>query len=198
MEAEADRAASSTVAADAQQRVVETTAALAQSAEEHVQAAEAAALLRWVVDRHRARNQAPLIARAGGLFAQVAAGAFSGLLVGYGAEDRPVMLAVRTDGSEVGVEALSGGTRDQFYLALRLASIGSRAAGSSLPIICDDLLITADDERAGELLRVLGTAAETNQVIVFSHHDHLLRVAEQAMGAGGVQVHRIERARQAA
>lgn len=192
-EAEASRVASSTAAADAQQRVVETTAALAQAAEEHVEAAAAAALLRWVVDRHRARNQAPLIARAGQLFAQVTAGAFAKLMVGYGSEDRPVLRAVRPDGSDLGVEALSEGTRDQLYLSLRLASIGSHAVGSNLPIICDDLLITADDERAGELVRVLGTAALTNQVIVFSHHDHLLGVAGNAIGTDHVRVHRIAR-----
>lgn len=192
-EAEAADAASSTAAADAQQRVAEAASALAQSAEEHVEAAAAAALLRWVVDRHRAKNQAPLIERAGQLFAKVTAGAFSNLVVEYGTEDRPLLIALRSDGGEVGVEALSEGTRDQLYLALRLASIAGQAIGTSLPIICDDLLITADDQRAGELIRVLGTAAMGNQVILFSHHDHILSVAERAVGADNFRVHRIAR-----
>jgi uncharacterized protein YhaN len=51
-----------------------------------------------------------------------------------------------------------------------------------LPITCDDLLITADDSRAGALLRVLAAAAPHCQVIVFSHHAHLIDVA----GRGGI------------
>ena len=41
--------------------------------------------------------------------------------------ERRGCLANRTDGGEVGVEALSKGTRDQLYLALRLGSIEGRA-----------------------------------------------------------------------
>lgn len=189
---EVGRAASQSAAADAQQTAFETTAALAQAAEEHIQAASAAALLRWMLDRHRTTNQAPLIARAGVLFAEVTGGAFTGLTVGYGNDDRPIILAQRSGGGEVGVEALSEGTRDQLYLALRLGSIEGRAGASSLPIICDDLLITADDGRAGALLRVLAAAAAHSQVIVFSHHAHLIDVARGAIGADGFRLHTIE------
>ena len=189
---EAGRAASESAAADAQQTAFETTAALAQAAEEHIQAASAAALLRWMLDRHRTSNQAPLIARAGVLFAEVTGGAFTGLTVGYGNDDRPIILAQRSDGGEVGVEALSEGTRDQLYLALRLGSIEGRAGAGALPIVCDDLLITADDGRAGALLRVLAAAAAHSQVIVFSHHAHLIDVARNAVGSDGFRLHTIE------
>ncbi len=189
---EAGRAASESAAAEAQQTVFDTTAALAQAAEEHIQAASAGALLRWMLDRHRTTNQAPLIARAGVLFAEVTGGAFTGLTVGYGNDDRPIILAQRFDGGEVGVEALSEGTRDQLYLALRLGSIEGRAGAGALPIICDDLLITADDGRAGALLRVLAAAAAHSQVIVFSHHAHLIDVARGAVGSDGFRLHTIE------
>ncbi|WP_454887750.1 AAA family ATPase [Sphingomonas oryzagri] len=189
---EADRAASESVAADAQQAATDTTAALAQAAEDHIQAATAAALLRWMLDRHRATNQAPLIARAGALFSQVTGGAFTGLTIGYANDDRPVILAKRANGSEVGVEALSEGTRDQLYLALRLGSIEGRAGAGALPIVCDDLLITADDARSAALLKVLAAAAEHSQVIVFSHHAHLIEVAQRSIGADGFKLHMID------
>lgn len=189
---EVGRASTESAAADAQQTVFETTASLAQAAEEHIQAASAAALLRWMLDRHRATNQAPLIARAGILFAEVTGGAFTGLTVGYGDNDRPIILARRSDGAEVGVEALSEGTRDQLYLALRLGSIEGRAGVGSLPIVCDDLLITADDGRAAALFRVLAAAAAHSQVVVFSHHAHLIDVARNAVGSDGFRLHTIE------
>jgi len=189
---EVARAATESAAADAQQAATDTTAALAQAAEEHVQAATAAALLRWMLDRHRATNQAPLIARAGALFKQVTGGAFTGLTIGYANEDRPVILANRLDGNEVGVEALSEGTRDQLYLALRLGSIEGRTGAGALPIVCDDLLITADDARSAALFGVLAAAAKHNQVIVFSHHAHLIDIARQAVGRDGFVLHKIE------
>ncbi len=189
---EVGRAASESAAADAQQTVFDTSAALAQAAEEHIQAASAAALLRWMLDRHRTTNQAPLIARAGVLFTKVTGGAFTGLSVGYDNDDRPIILARRISGEEVRVEALSEGTRDQLYLALRLGSIENRAGVGSLPVVCDDLLITADDGRAAALFRVLAAASSHSQVIVFSHHAHLIDVARTAVGPDGFRLHTIE------
>jgi uncharacterized protein YhaN len=194
--AEADeawnQAARDSAAADAQQVVAETGAALATAAEAHVEAAAAAALLRWVLDRHRQVNQAPLIARAGGLFATVTDGAYQGLRVDYDEEDRPTIVAVRQDGLIVGVEGLSEGTRDQLYLALRLGSIDT--GGHPLPIVCDDLLITADDARAGAMLRVLAAASAGTQVILFTHHEHLVDVATAAIGTDRFVLHRLQRA----
>lgn len=195
---EVARAARESAAADAQQTATDTGAALAQAAEEHIQAITAAALLRWMLDRHRATNQAPLIARAGALFGQVTGGAFKGLTVGYANDDRPIILATRADGAEVGVEALSEGTRDQLYLALRLGSIEGRSAAGGLPIVCDDLLITADDTRSAALLKVLAAAAGHSQVIVFSHHTHLIDIAHRAIGAKGFKLHMIEPSAKAA
>ena len=64
--------------------------------------------------------------------------------------------------------------------------------------MCDDLLITADDARAGEMLRVLAVAARRNQVLLFTHHEHLVDVARGALGADGFMLHRLEPAALAA
>ncbi|MDF2605663.1 YhaN family protein [Sphingomonas sp.] len=190
------RAAQDSSAADAQQIVADSAAAMGAAAEAHVEAAAAAALLRWVLDRHRQQNQAPLIDRAGTLFATVTAGAFAGLGVDYDDQDRPAIRAIRAGGAAVGVEALSEGTRDQLYLALRLGAI--ETGQHALPIVCDDLLITADDDRAAAMLRVLAVAARRNQVLLFTHHAHLIDVARSALGEGGFRLHRLEPAALAA
>ncbi len=50
---------------------------------------------------------------------------------------------------EVDVRGLSDGTRDQLYLALRLASLEHHArTGEPMPLILDDILIHFDDDRA--------------------------------------------------
>ena len=192
-ETEMARVATATGAADAQQDVVAIGAAMADAAERHIEAATAAALLRWVIDRHRATAQAPLIERAGAMFAQVTAGAFTGLVLDYNDDDRPLIRGLRDDASRVGVDGMSEGTRDQLYLALRLGAIASRSGSQAMPVICDDLLITADDGRAGEMLRVLAAASTDNQIILFSHHDHIVDVAEAAVGKDGFRLHRIDR-----
>ena len=98
----------------------------------------------------------------------------------------------RSDGAEVGVEGFSEGTRDQLFLTLRLGSIEGRAIGGALPVICDNLLITSDDERAGAFLTVLAAAAAQTQVIVCGHHHHLVEVAGRAIGTKGFRLYRIE------
>jgi uncharacterized protein YhaN len=191
-EIEVGRASMDSRAADAQQVAAEASAALAAAAEQHVQAATSAALLRWLIDRHRATSQAPLIASAGATFAKVTGGGFAGLKVSYDNSDRAIIVGVRPDSSEVAVEGMSEGTRDQLYLSLRLASIAGRSGLNALPLICDDLLITADDNRASAMFRVLATAAASSQVILFSHHEHIIDIARQAIGKDGFRLHRLE------
>ncbi|WP_375182490.1 ATP-binding protein [Sphingomonas adhaesiva] len=75
----------------------------------------------------------------------------------------------------MGVEGWSVGTRDQLYLSLRLGSIEAGAHG--LPFVCEDLLITADYARVGAMLEVLAAAWSGAQVILFTHHEHLVDFA---------------------
>lgn len=186
-----ERASSGTDAADAQQVVLETQAALTSAAERHIAVSVQAALLRWMIERHRATTQAPLLARAGELFVAVTNGAYNGLALDYDDDDRAQIVAVRADGTRVGVDGLSEGTRDQLYLALRLGSLQSRSTPPKLPLICDDLLVTADDGRAGLMLSILSEASKNMQVLVFTHHEHLVDVAGKRIGRDAFHLHRM-------
>jgi len=86
-----------------------------------------------------------------------------------------MLVALRPDGTECPAERLSEGTRDQLYLALRLATIEGCATGSEpLPFVADDLLVNFDDRRARAALRVLGEFGVCGtQVILFTHHAHI-------------------------
>ena len=90
------------------------------------------------------------------------------------------------------MEALSEGMRNQQYLALRLGSIEGRAGPGALPVVCDDLAITADDAPSAALFRVFAAASKHNQVIVFSHHAHLSELARQAVGSDGFKLRTID------
>ncbi|WP_437545043.1 AAA family ATPase [Sorangium sp. So ce367] len=93
---------------------------------------------------------------------------------------------------EVDVTGLSDGTRDQLYLALRLASLEHHArTGEPMPLILDDILIHFDDDRARAALAVLGELAGTTQVLFFTHHARLCELAREAVPADVLREHRL-------
>ena len=47
-----------------------------------------------------------------------------------------------------------------------------------LPLIVDDVLVQFDDARAVATLRTLAELSRRTQVLIFTHHDHLVRLAE--------------------
>src|SRR5271154_6685472 len=67
-------------------------------------------------------KQDPLLKRAGKIFATITLGSYVGLTVDYDG-DRPLLKGLRSNGKHVGVEGLSSGTRDQLFLALRIAAL---------------------------------------------------------------------------
>lgn len=134
-------------------------------------------LLAEALQCFRDRAQGPMLKAASAHFEHMTAGEFV-RLVSDDSDAHPILLALRTDGSRIGVEAMSEGTRDQLYLALRLAALGMRRdAGIDLPVILDDVLVTSDDERTGLVLEALAGFSKGSQVLVFTHHEHLLDVA---------------------
>ncbi len=73
---------------------------------------------------------------------------------------------------------LSEGTRDQLYLALRMVALQDHAAVQApLPFIADDVLQTFDDTRARAALQALVALSGDVQVIVLTHHEHLVDLA---------------------
>ena len=184
-------------AAEASQLAAEIAAAAASEAERYIELTSAAAVLRWAVERHRKTDQAPMLLRAGALFAQVTRGAFVALELDYDDGDKAAIVAVRSSGERVSPAGMSEGTRDQLYLALRIATIAGRTA-SRPPLVCDDLLITADDDRAAAMISVLSVASKSTQVLLFTHHRHLVDVARVELGEGAVMLHSLDRAALAA
>lgn len=147
------------------------------------------ALLRESLNRFRERAQAPMVAAASTYFSLMTGGRYQ-RLVADEADDKPVLRAERADGVRIGVEAMSDGTADQLYLALRLAALDlRRASHPHLPLVLDDVLITSDDERAANILRALARFAEGGQVMIFTHHRHLVDLARAALGDKVLAVH---------
>jgi uncharacterized protein YhaN len=93
------------------------------------------------------------------------------------------LAGIRDDGRKVTVSGMSTGSADQLYLALRVAAVEDHLSHSApLPFIADDLFINFDDERAAAGFKVLSQLAQKTQVLFFTHHQHLLDVANAALG----------------
>lgn len=161
----------------------EALAEIREVSEQYVRVRTSAMLLQWAIDRYRREKQAPLLQRAGELFAMLTGDSFKRLQVDYDERDQAHLTGVRPDGKIVPVSGMSNGTADQLYLALRVASIEDYLDRADvLPFIADDLFINFDNDRAGAGFAVLGELSKKTQVIFFTHHFHLLDIARKTLG----------------
>jgi len=77
-------------------------------------------------------------------------------------------------------------------LLFRLAALDLRRdSHSRMPLILDDVLITSDDDRAANVLRALATFAQHGQVLLFTHHRHLIDVARSAIKESDIAAHNL-------
>ena len=169
-------------AAKAEAQRQEALARMANAAQRFVKVHTAAKLLRWSIERFRESKQGPMLRRASDVFLALTQGAFSRLVVDY--ESDPLKLSGQRPGGElVDIEGMSEGTRDQLYLALRLAALELHLEKTvALPFIADDLFINYDDGRAQAGLQALASLSEVTQVIFLTHHEHLLPLAKSVLG----------------
>jgi uncharacterized protein YhaN len=80
---------------------------------------------------------------------------------------------------------MSDGTRDQLYLAFRIASIERHAqAAEPLPFIADDLLVHFDDDRGAAALNLLAELGKSTQVLLFTHHRSMKAAAAPLVAQG--------------
>ncbi|MEJ6003986.1 AAA family ATPase [Paucibacter sp. AS339] len=172
-------------AARAEGQRQDALAKMANAAERYVKVFTASRLLKWAIDRYRETKQGPMLSRAGEIFAALTQGSFQRLALDF--DVTPLALqGLRSDGRLVGIGGMSEGTRDQLFMALRLAALElhmAQDAGHALPFIADDLFINYDDGRAEAGLRALADLSERTQVIFLSHHQHLEGLVQRAVGA---------------
>ncbi len=135
-------------------------------------------VLNRAVETYLGENQTPVLRKASEYISILTSGRFQSLAIDLDEKRNQVLQAVKPNGEHVGVEGLSDGTKDQLFLALRLAYIDHRNRNSEpMPLIVDDILIRFDDNRAAATFRVLAELSRRTQVIVFTHHHHMINIA---------------------
>lgn len=112
----------------------------------------------------RSRFSPQITAEAGKLLAELTGGKYPGVLL-----EPSMRLSVRETDAAVmrPAAAMSCGTADQMYLALRLAMC-RRLLPEDAPLVLDDALVNFDAERTAAALALLRREAENRQVILFT------------------------------
>lgn len=153
--------------------------------EQYVELKLARELLTSGIENVREEQQDPLIKRAGELFSLTTGGTFTAVETDVDAKGNPVVVGKRGTNDTVAIDTMSDGTRDQLFLAFRLAHIEQYcAAAEPLPFIADDLLVHFDDARSTATLTLLAELGKTTQVLLFTHHRSVRETAATLAGCG--------------
>jgi uncharacterized protein YhaN len=163
-------------------------AELVGSAERYLVQRVARELLSRAVDRVRTEQRDPLVARASALFELATQQAYEGIATDVSGGE-PVVYGVRKGGAQVALAEMSDGTRDQLFLAFRLASVEHYCkVREPLPFLGDDLLVHFDDARAQATLGLLAELGKSTQVLLFTHHRAVCDAAAPWLQAGAARI----------
>jgi uncharacterized protein YhaN len=176
----------------AAEELAQATASLQRTVKEYMRLRLAYVLLQQEVERYREQHQGPVLRSASDLFGRLTLGAYTGLKVGFDAKDQQILLCVNKEGRQVETQRLSDGTRDQLYLALRVASLERYLEQHrAVPLVLDDILVHFDDARAGAALEVLGDLSKHVQILFFTHHRRMAELARARLDPTVLQVHEL-------
>ncbi|MCH4170643.1 MAG: AAA family ATPase [Lactobacillus sp.] len=84
------------------------------------------------------------------------------------------------DVQEFNVNELSLGTMEQLYLALRLAFTVELSDLVKMPILLDDVLVNADQQRLTQLVKLVERISGDNQIILTTAHNEFLDLFKAA------------------
>ena len=143
-------------------------------------------LLQEADRRFREQHQPELLRRAGEYLATITDQRYSRLLLADTDGEISFKLSHDESAHPVPVTApLSTGTREQVYLALRLAAVDQLdGEGERLPLFLDETLVNWDPARRDRALALLASVAQDRQVFVFTCQPE----AAQALAARGARM----------
>jgi uncharacterized protein YhaN len=177
-------------AAETAEKMEAELARIRRLAERYVQVKIASKILQQEIERYREEHQDPVLTLASTYFNDLTLGSFVRLHTDVDDKGEAVLVGVRPNDARLTVEKMSSGTRDQLYLALRLATLEWRLETSEpMPFIVDDILINFDDDRSMATLKVLDDLSKKNQVILFTHHRQIVDAANRIKDGGTIQIH---------
>jgi uncharacterized protein YhaN len=165
-----------TASADQQAAV----ASLSRTLDEALVYHTASLLLGRALEAIEKSGDSEMLRRIGAIFQTLTGQVYSGVVTELDDRNEAHLGLVQRDFPEErqSIDQLSEGTRDQLFLALRVAAIEEHLKSAvPLPFIGDDILQTFDDDRSLAALRVLTELSQHTQVILLTHHRHIPELA---------------------
>jgi len=142
-------------------------------------------LLERAMESFRESGTSSMLLKTSEYFTLLTLGSFTGVSADTADDGTPRLMGRRPNDTTLAPTAMSDGTRDQLFLALRLAGLEGRLdTATPLPLILDDIFVHFDDHRTVAGLKALAQLARRTQVIVFTHHPHLTQLARTALAPG--------------
>jgi len=97
-------------------------------------------------------------------------------------DEQGTLLVLESSGQRKEPHQLSTGTREQLYLAIRLAYLQHYCRQAEpLPIVMDDVLVNFDAERARQTLACLAELSRDVQIIFLTCHQHMVELVQLAL-----------------
>ncbi|NIP58127.1 MAG: AAA family ATPase [Gemmatimonadetes bacterium] len=138
-----------------------------------------ARIVRAADHRFRERNQPDLLKAAGRHLSAITEGRYRRLRMSETDLDGTLLLQGPGYPGPVGLDdgtPVSTGTREQVYLALRLAIVDHLdAGGERLPVFLDEAFVNWDEARRERGFGLLAELAEERQIFVFTCHEPMAR-----------------------
>jgi uncharacterized protein YhaN len=144
------------------------------------------------VRRYAEAHQDPILERASTHLAMLTDGAYVRAGVTEDFKKTTLLSAVTAGGEEWQIHELSSGTRDALYLSLRLAALEAAVERTGpMPIVLDDILVNLDEDHSLAALRSFANISSTSQVLLFTHHAHVVDLAENVLSSKELAVHHL-------
>lgn len=138
----------------------------------------AQSLLKRAIDRFEKEHQPAMLMEVGRLLSRMTAGRYVGIRRRL--DEAGTMQVEHQNGKLKTPDQLSTGTREQLYLAIRLAYVQQYCSDSEpLPLIMDDILVNFDEQRAKNTLEVLFELPSEIQVLFLTCHEHMTKLVQK-------------------
>ena len=166
-----------TLALDRGQQLESLRAQLGDAVDQWVPLALARHLMEVARVRFEKTQQPQLLVEAGRIFEQLTLGEYVQLTRSVGSTTE--LQAIPRTGLAKSPAEMSTGTREQLYLAIRLAYLKQYSQRAEpLPLVMDDVLVNFDEDRAKQTLRVLSDFSQSHQILFLTCHRRMVELVQ--------------------
>ncbi len=158
------------------QELENTRSQFVEAVDQWVPLTLARACMSAAIERFEREHQPRLLVDISRLLQQMTLGRYTQL--SRKLDEHGTLLVHQADGQVKEPHQLSTGTREQLYLAIRLAYVMHYCRDAEpLPIVMDDVLVNFDDRRAAATFDALAVVGQQVQLILLTCHQYTLDLA---------------------